>query len=123
MPQTEVIFYCEADGTAPVKAWLEGLDRKKVLPKCISYIDRLKYFGYNLPRPTAAHLRDGIHELRPTYMNVHYRILYFFGQGTAVLAHGCSKEGKVDETDIDRAIERKRGFLANPERHTYIEED
>lgn len=123
MPQTEVIFYCESDGTAPVKAWLEGLDRNKVLPRCKNYIDRLKYFGYNLPRPTSAHLRDGIRELRPTYRKVHYRILYFFGQGMAVLAHGCSKEGQVNEADIDRAIERKNRFLANPERHTYIEED
>lgn len=122
MPQTEVIFYCETDGTAPVKAWLEGLD-KKVLAKCISYIGRLKDFGYMLRRPTADYLRDDIHELRATYMNVHYRILYFFGQGMAVLAHGCSKEGMVSETDIGRAIERMRRFLANPERHTYTEEN
>ena len=123
MPQTEVVFYCETDGTAPVKAWLEGLD-KKVLAKCISYIGRLKDFGYMLRRPTADYLRNDIHELRATYMNVHYRLLYFFyGRGTAVLAHGCIKEGKVGEADIDRAVERKRRFLANPERHTYTEED
>ena len=123
MPQTEVIFYCETDGTAPVKVWLEGLN-KKVVPKCVSYIRRLNDFGHMLRRPTADYLRDDIHELRATYMNVHYRILYFFyGRGLAVLAHGCFKEGRVGESDIDRAVERKRKFQANPERHTYTEED
>lgn len=123
MPRTEVIFYCEADGTAPAKVWLEGLNKKKIRPKCISYVHRLRDFGYELRRPTADYLRDDIHELRATYMNVHYRILYFFNQGMAVLVHGCTKEGKVGERDIDKAVERKRRFLTNPERHTYNEPD
>ena len=122
MPQTEVIFYCEADGTAPVKAWLEGLDRKKVLPKCISYIDRLKDFGYMLRRPTAAPLRDGIRELRPTYMNVHYRILYFFhGRTAAIVSHGLVKERRVPPKEIDLAIRRKIEFERNPDSRTHNE--
>ena len=123
MPLTEVIFYCNADGTAPVKEWLEGQSNKKVKGKCISYINRLEAFGYELRRPTVDLLRDDIYELRPTYMNVHYRILYFFSQGKAVLAHGCSKEGEVDDSDIERAILRKRKFQANPKLHTYTEAD
>lgn len=102
MPQTEVIFYCEVDGTAPVKQWLEGQD-KKVQGKCISFVNRLETFGYELRRPTADLLRDDIRELRPTFMNVHYRILYFFSQGKAVLAHGCSKEGAVENSDIGKS--------------------
>lgn len=119
MPQTEVIFYCNADGTAPVKEWLEGQSNKKVKGKCINYINLLENSGYELRRPIADLLRDDIRELRPTYMNVHYRILYFFSQNKAVLAHGCSKEGAVDDSDIERAILRKRRFQANPELHTY----
>jgi hypothetical protein len=82
-----------------------------------------------LKRPIAAYLRDGIHELRPSYQGVHYRLLYFFagpGKGMTVedtrivvVSHGLVKEQAVPNAEIDRAIERKRRFDAHPERHTF----
>jgi len=54
---------------------------------------------------------------------VHYRILYFFsGQNVAVLAHALTKEGKIPDADIERAIRRKKAFERDPARHTYEEE-
>jgi phage-related protein len=49
----------------------------------------------------------------------HYRILYFFHRTEAVVvSHGIVKERKVPPREIDKAIERKRKFMANPKRHT-----
>jgi phage-related protein len=67
-------------------------------------------------------LRDGIHELRARKGRVNYRLLYFFnGPGTAVLVHCLTKTDVVPASDINRALRRKRWFLADPEAHTYTE--
>ena len=49
--------------------------------------------GYELRRPAADYLQDGIYELRAKHRNRQYRILYFFhGQNLAILAHAITKE-------------------------------
>lgn len=60
--------------------------------------------GAELGRPLAAPLRNGIRELRARAGNVHYRPLYFFQRGVAVITHGCTKEGAVPAEEIDFAI-------------------
>lgn len=108
--------------------WFDTLPRK-AQAKCQAYLVQLEEFGHELKRPVAAYLRDGIYELRPSYQGVHYRLLYFFaslakgktGQETriVVVSHGLVKEQAVPDAEIDRAIERKRRFEVNPERHTF----
>ena len=67
-------------------------------------------------------LRDGIYELRASHHGVHYRVLYFFhGNLAVVLSHGIIKEREVPPKEIDKAIQRKRRFQANPKRHTHEE--
>jgi phage-related protein len=67
---------------------------------------------HELRRPAADFLRNGIYELRAKHQNVQYRILYFFhSQNVAILAHAITKGGPaVPDSDIDRAIARKRFF-------------
>ncbi len=78
--------------------------------------------GHELRRPEADFLRDGIYELRVSLGGVHHRILYFFhGVTAAVVSHGLVKERVVTPKEIDRAIERKKRFEANPGKHTYEE--
>ena len=121
MPQTQVVFYASDDGSAPLLIWIDGLP-VKVQNKCIVRIERLAQLGYELRRPEADLLRDGIHELRVRAGNVHYnRILYFFHEGQAILSHGCSKEDVVPPVEIDRAIANKTRFINDPARHTYRE--
>jgi phage-related protein len=120
LPRTEVVFYAESDGTCPLLAWLDSLPQK-AQDKCIVRIERLAELGHELRRPEADTLRDGIHELRASYQSVHYRILYFFHAGLAVLAHGITKERQVPDADIERTRGRKAAFTANPELHTYQE--
>src|ERR1035441_1674961 len=113
MPKTKVILYREEDGSCPFLDWIEQLP-VKVQAKCLLRVERLR----ELRRPEADLLRDGIYELRASLQGVHYRILYFFhGAIAAVVAHGIVKESTVPPKEIDRAIERKKRFEANPAKH------
>jgi len=94
----------------------------KVQDKCYLRLERLREMGHELRRPEADFLRDGIYELRASLRGVHHRILYFFhGASAAVVSHGLVKERVVPAKQIDRAVERKNRFEANPPRHTYEE--
>lgn len=121
MPKTKVKFYKDTDGSVPVVEWLAELPAK-ALDKCRSKIERLAEMGHELRRPEADFLRDKIYELRVGLRGINYRILYFFhGNTAAVLAHGIVKESAVPPREIDLAIERKRKFESNPQKHTYEE--
>ena len=125
MPETEIRFYCEGDGSAPVLDWLVELSESapRAYQKCRTAIERLATFGYELRRPQADLLKDGIHVLRVRVGRANYRVLYFFhGRNVVVLAHGLTKEEKVPPADLKRALERKLSFEADPEAHTYEED-
>jgi phage-related protein len=126
MPKTRIIFYKEKGGDAPVLEWLEELKgmNMKAWAKCRARIEQLEEGGYELRRPAADILRDGIYELRAKQGHVQYRILYFFhGRNVAILTHSLAKEDDMPDMDIERAIARKKLFSANPEEHTYESED
>jgi phage-related protein len=126
MPKTQVIFYQEQYGEAPVLEWLLELKKTnaKAWANCRVRIEQLAELGHELRRPAADFLRDGIYELRAKQGHVQYRILYFFhGRNVAILAHSLTKEDEVPEIDIERAITRKEQFVSNPKEHTYESED
>jgi phage-related protein len=79
--------------------------------------------GYELRRPEADFLRDGIYELRAALGGIQYRILYFFNEKKeAVISHGLIKQTKeVPSKEIDLAVERKTRFALSPLKHTYAE--
>ena len=119
MPEVDVVLYQESDGTAPLLDWLQGL-APKARAKCIARVIRLRQRGHELRRPEADYLRDGIYELRVGWQRANYRLLFFFyGRTAAVLSHGTVKEGRVPPREINRAVERKALFDADPEAHTY----
>jgi phage-related protein len=121
VPRTRVVLYREEDGSCPFLDWFNELP-VKVQDKSFIRLERLREMGHELRRPEADFLRDGIYELRISLRGVHHRILYFF-QGTlaAVVSHGLVKERMVPPKEIDRAVERRKRFEANPQRHTYEE--
>jgi phage-related protein len=101
--------------------WFSELPAK-VQDKSYLRLERLREMGHELRRPEADILRDGIYELRVSLQGIHHRILYFFyGTVAAVVSHGLVKEQVVPPKEIDRAVERKKRFEANPQRHTYAE--
>ena len=120
MPEIRVVFFSDRDGTAPALEWMDERD-ERVQNKCIERIERLARFGYELRRPLADTLRDGIHELRLRVGNVPHRLLYFFHGGKAVISHGLRKEREVPDIEIERAIRRKKAYARNPTTHTYRE--
>jgi len=120
VPRTKLIYYAEWDQTVPILGWLATLSRK-ANDKCHVYLARLESEGHELRRPTADYLRDGIHELRPSFAGVQYRILYFFhGSEAVVVSHGLTKEGEVPGAEIERAIRRMARFRANPPGHSFV---
>ena len=122
MPKTQVRFYQDADGHAPVREWLRDLRQRdqKAHAKCVARIERLAEVGHELRRPEADYLRDGIYELRARKGTVNYRILYFFhGQHVAVLAHSLTKEAEIPPLDIERASRRKARVIKDPRTHLH----
>jgi hypothetical protein len=123
MPQTRLLFFQDANGTAPVWEWLKDLRVRnpKAYAKCVVRIRRLAELGHELRRPEADLLRDGIYELRARLGTVNCRILFFFhGRNVAVLAHAITKENEIPVGEINRAVERKRAFVASPTAHTFV---
>ena len=120
MPKTEVLFFANSDGTCPFMQWFTLL-HEGAQNKCIVKIERLSERGFELRRPEADLLRDGIYELRASRQGIHYRMLYFFHRNKAVIWTGLVKESKVPDIQINRAIEAKKLYESSPTRHTYIE--
>lgn len=122
MPPARIVFYCEEDGYTPVLEWLNQLRKRepKAYALCLGKIGILRLLGHEVRRPHADYLRDKIYELRVTYRNTQYRILYFYhGQEAVVLSHGLTKEQVVPTVEIDKAIARMERFAGNPKAHTY----
>jgi putative component of toxin-antitoxin plasmid stabilization module len=123
MPHADILVFQEANGVCPLKVWLDDLEAREpeAYAKSLERILRLSDVGYELRRPLAAPLRDGINELRFSVGRVNYRILYFFhGRNVAVLSHGLTKEGRVPPAEIKRAINRKRLVEHDPTIHTAV---
>jgi len=114
----KLVFFKEDSGAVPLLEWLDSLP-EKALAKCLNRLERLRECGHMLRRPEVDYLRDGIYELRVKYLNLNYRMLYFFhGQALAVVSHGLVKEDVVPPKEIDRAIVRMKKFVANPGKHS-----
>ena len=124
MPPCTVYVFKVSDQLIPLRDWLLTLTRPNKRQNLIAaariraVVQALAENGHALRRPASAPLRDDIHELRVKLNRVHYRVLYFFdGRGAAVLALGCTKEGAVEATDIDRALRYRAMYLSAPAKH------
>jgi phage-related protein len=107
------------DRSVPVSNRLKTLQPKH-RAKCLKWIGILRAFGRELRRPESDYLRDGIYELRVRLQSISYRILYFFyGNQVVVLTDGLKKEKEVPGRDIDRAIELKKRYEADPKTHGF----
>src|SRR5260370_23762795 len=119
MPRTAVLVYQKSDKTVPLKEWLDELEENepRAFRKCLAKILLLAEQGYELRRPNADMLSDGVYELRTRVGTVNYRILYFFcGQNVACLSHGFTKEGDVPASEIEDAVKRKKLVTKDVER-------
>jgi hypothetical protein len=125
VPRTNVIFYRDENGSAPVVEWLRDLHARdfKAWTHVRARIQLLAELGHELRRPAADFLRDGIYELRAKHGHVQFRILYFFhGRAIAVLGHAITKEDVIPAVEIARVMKRKQTFETNPRKFTYEEQ-
>jgi hypothetical protein len=125
VPITDVSFFAERDGSAPVLDWLRRLrlaDRS-AYARCVAAIERLAAFGFELRRPTADYLERGLYELRVRKGRVQLRLLCFFhGRNCAVLVSAFAKQAAIPAIELLRARARMQQFRADPVRHTRIEQ-
>lgn len=121
MPQATLLVFRKAVEEVPLTEWLEELEEQEpnAYAKCLARIQQLEQSGFELRRPAADILRDGIWELRARNRNTQYRILYFWiGKNVACLSHGLTKEGAVPDTEIERAIKAKELVKSDRARYT-----
>mgnify|MGYP001596874941 CR=1 FL=1 len=119
MPKADLVLFREEDESVPLADWLDTLP-KKAQAKCVGALRRLELLGHELRRPEADYLRDDIFELRVGLQGVNYRMLYFFhGRTVIVVSHGLTKERAVPPKEIDRAVERRKRFIADPKYHAF----
>jgi phage-related protein len=121
MPPTEVQAFRDHNGEVPIRDWLDEIEQRepKAYQKCLARILDLSRRGYEMRRPQADLLRQGIYELRATFSGTHYRMLYFFfGKSCVAVSHGITKEDRVPPKDIDLAIARMKLVKADPLKYT-----
>ena len=122
MPRVEIRYFKDERGYVPVQEWLDRLrwmDRN-AYTRCHAALRRLAELGHELRRPHCDYVRSGVYELRARAGRTHLRILYsFYGRVAVVLTHAFTKEGRIPEIDIARALARKRSFEENPEKRTH----
>jgi phage-related protein len=120
VPRVRVLFYADDDGRVPARDWLDSIAPKARI-KCYAALRRLAELGFELRRPSADYLRDGIYELRIGQSHVNYRLLYFFhDREVVVVTHGLVKEKRVPPKEIDLAIERRDKHRKEPARRSFF---
>lgn len=110
MPKTEIRIYRDSNGEIPLLKWRTDLLRKnkRAYAKCLYLIKLLEQQGFDLRRPIADLLRDGIYELRAKSGREQHRVLYFFAaQQVAVISTGLQKERAIPDSKIDLAISHR----------------
>lgn len=105
-------FYKKENGRCPVMDFLNDLDHKKDIPYIENKMRQLEEHGYNLRRPHADFLEDGIYELRISTINGAFRILYFFfDKNKIILTNGFNKKkGPVPVTHLITAKEYQKKY-------------
>jgi phage-related protein len=122
LPETRVVLFRTDRGDVPVLETIDRLLKRGDLRLAAKFrvkIERLAAMGFELRRPDADYLDDGIYELRIIHRRVHYRVLYFYSDDTAVLSHVVRKEGRVSPTEIERAARNRRLYELSPREHTH----
>ena len=118
MAKFKVLFYQKADGSEPVKQFLNSLD-KKMRAKMVRTIEALQNKGNDLREPYSKHLDDGIFELRAKVGTDISRVLYFFfiGQRVIVTNGFIKKTQKTPKKEINLAKKYRNDFLQREEQY------
>jgi hypothetical protein len=102
-----VDLYVDADGSAPVEAFLDSLS-PEARAKALALIQVLKVHGPNLPFPYSSQVVGKMRELRTQYGREKIRILYFADEKrTFILLHGFLKRtARLEAAELRQAESR-----------------
>lgn len=107
MPRIRVVYYIKADGSIPVREFIDSLEMK-MRAKVRRTILLFQENGNELRAPYSEYLKDGIYELRTKQGSNITRVLYFFVIGNmAILTNGFTK--KTQKTPV-REIELAKKY-------------
>ena len=118
MSHFQAVYYRAADGTEPVRDYLEALDAKRraALKNQVERLNLLDEADPHLPHPYTSQVEGELRELRCHYGSELYRILYRRSERLMVLLHVFRKRSrKVPEADVRLARRRWRDFAARME--------
>lgn len=103
-----IIYFIDENNNCEVLNFIEK-QKKRDQIKIFNWLTLLERDGPTLPRPYAAFLRNGIHELRLKLSGNQYRILYFFCfKDFIIFTHAfLKKTRKVPTQEIEKAIKIK----------------
>jgi len=125
-----VVFYVEAGGGNPVRAFLEGLDLKTqarlrravelLVQRNVAAGEPLVQRNVAAGEPLVRHLEGKLWELRVESNTNIYRIVYAFSSGRRiVLLHGFQKKTqKTPRREIETAARRFEDFQVRSTRST-----
>lgn len=125
MPPVRIVFFKDARGGLPVLEWLRTLRFRdpQLFARAGFLIRQLSAMGYEMRRPYADYLGQGLYELRFRSGHIQIRILYLFhGREAVVLSSVLRKEDRVPPIEVGRALQRKREFEQSPAEHSHEEE-
>lgn len=107
----QVEFYTNRNGRQPARDFiLEQTPDDQVLIK--NDLGNLADLGYQLRRPHAAPLTDGIHELRTKTCTGQFRLFYFFfRKDRIIITHGFIKRQRaVPQSEVNKAIAYRNDY-------------
>ncbi len=107
-----IVLYTTADGTEPVRGFLESLDLK-TQARFEWSIEQLRVRNVQAAEPLVKHIEGKIWELRRASSDNIYRVMYFFFTGRQiVLLHGFQKKTqKTPRSEIETAEQRMADFV------------
>lgn len=110
-PPWTIVFFADADGTEPVREWLEGLEttNPSEYGTVRHHIDLLAEFGVLLEEPYTRQLSGKLRELRPRA----WRITYFCDpKRRMILLTSFRKRGRAtDPRELRRAEKAMSDWL------------
>jgi phage-related protein len=120
MSRLQAVYYRAADGSEPVRNFIDGLDAKPraALLRQIDRLNDLSDAVPHLPFPHSSQVEGELRELRCHMGSKHFRVLYRRSGRLIVLLSVFGKTtGKLPRTEIETAHKRWHDFKARMDAH------
>lgn len=111
----QAVYFRAADGTEPVRAFIDGLDpkRRAALLRQLDRLNDLSDAMPHLPFPHSSQVDGELRELRCHMGSEHYRVLYRRSERLIILLHAFPKTtAKLPTSEIGVAQKRWEDFKA-----------